>query len=214
MTDTMNSIMIGMRSFPFFAVLFTLPIFLIPMIKDKKINFVKVGMQYGEILYILCLTALVFFPLPTLAQAATLSTHDYQIVPFHFVVDIIKESPLRLNQPLTYVKAIGNRAVLQVIFNIIMTVPFGMFLTYHYGMDKKKVIFLSALLSLFIEITQLTGIYGIYNGSYRLCDVDDLMANTLGGYVGYCMIQKVSGILPQLDAFDIAIARRAQRTTM
>ena len=41
------------------------------------------------------------------------------------------------------------------------------------------------LVSLFFEITQYTGIYGIYNCAYRLFDVDDLLLNSTGAFVGY-----------------------------
>lgn len=40
-------------------------------------------------------------------------------------------------------------------------------------------------LSLVFELTQLSGLFGLYPRPYRLADVDDLMTNTLGGMVGY-----------------------------
>ncbi|WP_167958077.1 VanZ family protein [Anaerosporobacter faecicola] len=202
MKTTFDSIVLGIHNFPYFAILFTLPIFAITTIKHKSFNLVRVLLQYALLLYSLCLVAVVLFPLPTLAQAATLHTHDLQIIPFHFVVDIVKESPLVINEPATYVKTICNRAVLQVVFNILMTIPFGMFLRYYFGYDKKKVVVASMLLSLAIEVTQLTGIFGIYHGSYRLCDIDDLMMNTLGGFVGYRFIVAVETYIPSIYAFD------------
>ena len=47
------------------------------------------------------------------------------------------------------------------------------------------------LLSLTIELAQLTGLFFTYPGSYRLFDVDDLMANTLGGFLGTVLSNKV-----------------------
>lgn len=64
--------------------------------------------------------------------------------------------------------------MLQVVLNVLMTVSFGMYLAFYHEYSIKKVTTYTFLLSLFIEITQLTGIFSIYSGSYRLCDVGDL----------------------------------------
>jgi glycopeptide antibiotics resistance protein len=166
------------------------------------------------ILYFLCLFSLVFFPLPTAVQAASLCKHNIQLIPFRFVSDIIRETPLVINNWHTYVPALLHKSVLQVIFNVLMTIPFGMTLRYIYRMNGKKVILFSLLLSLFIEIGQLTGLFFIYHGSYRLCDVDDLMTNTLGGYLGYQLILSVERYIPSLHAFDLAIAFRKKYQTV
>ena len=60
-----------------------------------------------------------------------------------------------------------------------------MFLRYYKHFSVKKVLKYSLLLSAFFEFTQLTRLYGIYPKPYRLCDIDDLLLNTLGGVVGY-----------------------------
>ena len=43
---------------------------------------------------------------------------------------------------------------------------------------------MSLAFSAFIELGQLTGLFFMFRGSCRLCDVDDLMLNTLGGLLG------------------------------
>lgn len=60
-----------------------------------------------------------------------------------------------------------------------------MFLRYYKSYSIKKVIISSFILSAFFEFTQVTRLYGIYPKPYRLCDIDDLILNTLGGVVGY-----------------------------
>lgn len=67
--------------------------------------------------------ALVFFPIPTLEQAGQLSGYHMQLIPFYFVADIIRKSPLVITNIHTYLPAVFNRTVLQVVFNVIMTVP-------------------------------------------------------------------------------------------
>lgn len=203
MNTLITSIILGLSNFPFFAVIFTLPILAIQLLIFKKLNFVRILMSYGMIAYISCLLALVFFPLPSPEVAATLHSHYIQLIPFHFIADIVKESTFVLSSPRTYVTCLFDDAVLQVVFNVLMTVPFGMFLTYYCGMNKKKVILLTFALTTFIEIGQLTGLFFIYKGSYRFCDVDDLMANTLGGYLGFQLMTFAEKFVPAIDAFDV-----------
>lgn len=65
-----------------------------------------------------------------------------------------------------------------VIGNMIMFMPYGFFISYFLKEEKKNtIIYLSIIVSLTIEVTQL--IIG------RVFDVDDIMLNILGGLVGY-----------------------------
>ena len=45
-------------------------------------------------------------------------------------------------------------------------------------------VFVGFAVSLFIELTQFTGVWGIYPCAYRVFDVDDLVTNTLGALAG------------------------------
>ena len=117
-------------------------------------------------------------PLPTLAEQANLTGHSIQAIPFRFLCDIARETPFVWNKPQTYLAALTNRAVLQVVFNVFMTIPFGMFFMFH--------------------------------GSYRLCDVDDLMLNTLGGVIGYFMVKIVENKIPAIECFDKVIGRETR----
>lgn len=203
MTSLLNSIMIGFNNFPFFAVLLTIPMLLIQFIHYRKINLVRTGISYVTLLYALCFMSLVFLPLPTLTDAAKLSTHDIQFIPFHFIADIVRESSFRLNDIHTYLPSFFDRAVLQVVFNVLLVVPFGMILRYCFHMNTKKIVLLSFALSLFVEIAQLTGLFFVFNGSYRLCDIDDLMANTLGGFLGCQIVKSLEAYIPAIEKFDL-----------
>ncbi len=214
MTNHLNAILLGCGCFPFFAILMTLPIFAITIIKYKTVNPVRIGLNYFGLLYFLCLIAVVFFPLPTMEQAQQLSGHEFQSIPFHFICDIIKDNTLDITRPATYLKGLYNTAVLQIICNILMTVPFGMLLRYYFGVSGKKIVIITCLLSLVIEIAQLTGLFGIYKGSYRLCDVDDLMANTLGGYVGYRLVHAVEAFVPSIHQFDLKRFHKGHKLTV
>jgi glycopeptide antibiotics resistance protein len=77
-----------------------------------------------------------------------------------------------------------DAAFLQVVLNVLLFVPLGYFLRV---ILRRGVVVagLSGLaVSLLIEVTQLTGDWGLYHCAYRLFDVDDLGVNTLGAIGG------------------------------
>ena len=77
-----------------------------------------------------------------------------------------------------------------------------MYLRYYFKNNFKSTLLLSFGLSLFFEITQLSGLYGIYPRGYRLFDIDDLIINTLGGVIGYFLVKPLMKILPSRDKID------------
>lgn len=89
-----------------------------------------------------------------------------------------------------------------------MTMPFGMYMRYYFRKSWKQTLMLSFCLSLFFELTQLSGLYFIYPGSYRLFDVDDLIVNTAGGMAGYAAIGPFMKILPARSELDQLSYRR------
>lgn len=73
---------------------------------------------------------------------------------------------------------------LQVVLNVLLFVPLGYFLRV---IVRRGVVVAGVAglgISLLIELTQLTGDWGLYGCAYRQFDVDDLMVNTLGAIGG------------------------------
>ncbi|MBO5986790.1 MAG: VanZ family protein, partial [Lachnospiraceae bacterium] len=83
----------------------------------KKWNYVKALVMGFFLYYLCCVFALVFLPLQSQEEAFELS-YQVELMPLHCISDIAK-TPLR--------------GTLVVIFNILMTIPFGMFLRYYFG---------------------------------------------------------------------------------
>lgn len=63
------------------------------------------------------------------------------------------------------------------------------------------------------ELTQVTGLYFIYPRGYRLFDVDDLIANTLGGLAGYFVAAPFLKFLPTRAELDQASFRRGKEVS-
>lgn len=72
----------------------------------------------------------------------------------------------------------------------------------------------SFLLSLFFELTQLSGLYGIYPRPYRLFDVDDLMLNTLGGTIGFLISGTLKNIIPNAATMQHTMQIKSQKVSI
>lgn len=187
--------------FPIIAFIFTIPFILHNYHKYGSINPLRTLIIYSFILYMITVYFLVILPLPN--RSDVVPRDDLvRLIPFGFIDDFIRETSLVLRDPSTYVKSLSEPCFYTVIFNLFMTVPFGMYLRYYFKCNFKKTIILSFLLSLFFEVTQLTGLYFIYPCAYRVFDVDDLIINTLGGIIGYGIMGLVNKYLPTREDID------------
>ncbi len=198
----MTSIKTALIVFPLIAVIITIPFVLVVYHRYGSISKLRVLIIYSFVLYLMTIYFLVILPLPDVDYVANLTTEKTQLIPFHFVIDFIKETPFRLSDPSTYLSALKDSSFYTVFFNLVMTIPFGMYLRYYYKFSSKKVIKYSFLLSLFFELTQLSGLYFFYPRAYRLFDVDDLIMNTFGGVCGYWLMGLFAKILPTREEID------------
>ncbi|MDY0408993.1 VanZ family protein [Paracerasibacillus soli] len=87
---------------------------------------------------------------------------------------------------------------MQAAFNFLLLLPFGVYLRYFFQKKRywKMAFGLGFVLSLFYEITQITGIYGIYNCAYRILDVDDLILNSTGALFGFLVAPVILALFP------------------
>ena len=178
--------------FPLVALLVSIPFILIEYHKYGSVSLYKSIVFYSIVLYIMCAYFLIILPLPERSEVLKLTTPVLQLIPFNFIWDIIKH--------FTFTWSFFKSSYLYVpLFNILLTFPFGMYLRYCFHCNKKQTIIYTALLSLFFELTQLSGLYFIYPRAYRLCDIDDIILNTLGGLGGYYIIGLFSHYLPSWD---------------
>lgn len=121
-----------------------------------------------------------FMPLPP-DGAAWCAEHTVRAnrVPFAFLDDIRRETT-----GLGIAQTLRSTVVLQVVFNVVLFVPFGMILRRYFGRGVLFSTTTGFLTSLLIETLQYTGLLGVYPCAIRVADVDDLMMNTLGALLG------------------------------
>lgn len=202
MANYVTTIKYAALFFPLIAFLFTMPFILLEYHKYGSISLLKSILTYLFIFYLICAYFLVILPLPKISEVANMTTPRTQLIPFCFILDFIKHSSLEISNIHTYLIAMKESYFYVPVFNIILTIPFGMFLRYYFKCSMKKTVFYTFLLSLFFEMTQLTGLYFIYPRGYRLFDVDDLFLNTLGGFLGYLLMKPFTYIIPGMDRIN------------
>lgn len=200
--------------FPPIAIVFTIPYLIYNYKKYGSIWSLRIWIIYSFILYLICTYCLIVLPLPTPEKAQTLNGYHTQLIPFNFIADIISRSHVQVSNPKSYLTVINNWAFLTTIFNIFMTLPFGFYLKYYFRNNLKQVILKTFLLSLFFELTQLSGLYFIYRGNYRLFDVDDLITNTIGGIFGFLLATTLSRILPTREEIDEKSLDRSKKISL
>ncbi len=84
-----------------------------------------------------------------------------------------------------------ERFIRDIVGNTVMFIPYGFFVSYFLKLNKVKIVLiLSFATSLTIELTQ--SIIG------RVFDVDDLILNVLGGFLGYLLYRVIHRIKENL----------------
>ncbi|EJL27654.1 VanZ family protein [Brevibacillus sp. BC25] len=179
--------------------------------KDGYFSWWRLILSSSFLFYLLCALFLVLLPLPDTRNTCAMQAENtvyYSLIPFTFVRDILKETSIVWSQPSSYIQLVKKKAFLQAAFNFLLLFPFGVYLRYFFQKREywKRALGLGFALSLFFEVTQLTGIYGIYLCPYRLFDVDDLILNSSGALFGFFVAPIILALFPSNKSIE---AKRA-----
>ena len=206
MEVTLRAAYIALQIGPFIALIFALPYTVYGYVRTKIVDVWKCTYLYIFCLYFLCAYFVTWLPLPTAETFAALKPMSelIQLVPFQSFLDIERDTLMR------------DLAI--ILFNVAMTMPLGYFLREFFHVSLKKTILAGFLTSLLYEITQLTGLFFIFPRAYRIFDIDDLIINTFGAYLGYVVAPLISRLLPKVSdtrnhrlvqGSEVAFAQRA-----
>lgn len=125
--------------------------------------------------------AFTMFPLPDLTPAwcDAFAATDPVLRPLTFVSDIHRDTA-----GMSLVGTLTSAAVMQVVLNVVLFVPFGLLGRVLFEWSRTTTVVVAAAASLAIELTQYTAVWGIFPCAYRIADVDDLLLNTIGAVLG------------------------------
>lgn len=187
MEVTLRAAFIALQIGPFIALAFALPYTVYGYVRTKSVDVWKCTYFYTFCLYFLCAYFVTWLPLPTAETFAKLKpvSEFIQLVPFQSFLDIRLKTIFR------------DLAI--ILFNVALTMPLGYFFRELFHTSLKKAVLAGFLVSLLYELTQLTGLFFIYPRAYRIFDVDDLIINTLGAYLGYLSAPLISRALPKVS---------------
>ena len=157
---------------PFVALVLTVPMMIVQYRRYNKVIVSRAAWLYGFVLYAL---GLVFFTLYPMPDATGAFCQQYHLVPQLNVLQFIAD-----------IRGDGLRAVLQLAMNVVFFMPLGVFGRLLFGWRFWQVAVGGLLVSVTIETAQLTGAFGLYDCSYRLFDIDDMITNTAGALLGWC----------------------------
>lgn len=195
--------------FPILALLFTLPYILYEYHKYGSLLVLRTGIVYTFIFYMLTSYFMTVLPLPPI-DSVTPDSACVLLVPFDAVRRMVASADVIWTNPATYINLFKCSDFWQIAFNILLLLPFGVYLRYYFKRPWWQVLILSFGYSLFFELTQLSGLYGIYKYPYRFFEVDDLICNTLGGMVGYAITPLLVFMLPKRERLDEIAYNRGQ----
>lgn len=134
--------------------------------------------------YSVAIVSYTLFPFPERDWCASHVSPPVQWRPFHSIDDIAGAG-----SPTSF-------AVLQVVFNVVLFVPWGAFVRRYFGWSLVAATGSGFAVSLLVESTQGTGVWGIYGCAYRVADVDDLLTNTTGALIGALLAPVLLGWVP------------------
>lgn len=132
-------------------------------------------------IYVTAIATYTWLPLPprSAAWCELNGIETINLTPFAFMDDVRN-----------VVAAVGRRQalrstiVLQVVFNVILFIPWGIIMRRFFHRGFIFTVFSGFLASVFVETTQATGLWGIYDCAYRWADIDDVITNTAGAFIG------------------------------
>ncbi len=176
----------------------------------------KTIIMFSFIFYFLSALCLVLLPFPSTRDTCSLQSPDTvhtNLRLFQFVEDILKDSGVVLTNPSTWLAITKQQAFYQAFFNFLLLMPFGVYLRYFLQERRywKRAFIISFLLTLFYEITQRTGIYGIFNCAYRIFDVDDLLLNSIGALLGFFLAPIVWALFPSHEEVEAKAAEMEKK---
>lgn len=203
--------------FPTVACLITVPFLVWNYRKYNGLSAMRATVIFSFVFYMMCAFFLTLLPLPTIEEVLNSKPVKFNNQLFNNIEAVMRSAGFVAGDTSTWFVAANWKAALksfmlfQIIANIVMQIPLGFYLRYYFRVSWKKAVGIGFLTSLFYEMTQLSGVWGIYPYAFRCPDVDDLMNNTLGCMIGFWMAPILMRFLPSVDDMDSVAAERGKK---
>lgn len=193
----MTAVYLALMIAPFLAIAAAAPYVLVRYRRTRSVHVVRCANLYLLAFFALAAQFMTMLPFPTMESVLAMTNSGVQLIPFYCVADFIASSGVSASDWTRIFPALGGSVFLGVVFNVLMLMPVGFFLRALFPKLRSRYAVLVGFgLSLFFELTQLSGLFFIYPRPYRVFDVDDLIQNTLGLWLGFALEPLAARFLP------------------
>lgn len=205
-----SDIQLGFLTFPLVALVITLPYMAYQFRRFGSISLWKTLVVYSFVFYCLCVCYLIALPLPA-DRTALVPNREPQLDPGHLIDQIntvLTTTSFSFADRSTWVATLKSPVIYEAIFNVLLTVPLGMYLRYLFTCRWWQAFCIGLAVTCLFEFSQLTGLFGLYAHPYRLFDVDDIILNTAGCMIGFWLAIPLTQALPSMDSVNDAARNR------
>jgi glycopeptide antibiotics resistance protein len=154
--------------------LITVPLLVFHYRRYGQVNRARAIGIYLLVFYGLVLIALTLLPFPASNQFPCLGWNLRPLASLARVHSDLARGHSWLSSP----------SLFQWVYNVLMFVPLGLILRRSFHRPLWRILSAAIVISGVIELTQGTGVFGTYRCAYRMLDVDDLLANVSGAFLG------------------------------
>ncbi|SEL60174.1 VanZ family protein [Rhodococcus maanshanensis] len=185
--QVLYSVLVGLAV----AAVLALPLTVWQYRKYGRVSTARSMVVVAALIYTAAVVAFTMFPLPSLTPrwCELYAVTEPVLRPFAFVSDISRDTA-----GMSAVGVLTSSAVMQVVLNVALFVPFGVFGLVLFECSRAATIAAAVAVSGLIELTQFTAVWGVFPCAYRVADVNDVLLNTAGAVVGVVLV----GLAPQL----------------
>jgi glycopeptide antibiotics resistance protein len=146
------------------------------------------------LVYVTAVVSYTIFPLPT-PEVCAESTGGFVIDPWLYFRDIWADHLAGQS----WWAIARSWTVLQMVLNVVLLMPLGVIVRHLWKAGVIRTTLIGLAVSLLIEATQLTGNWFTAPCRYRVADVNDLMTNTLGAFLGGLLALAIPRFTPSAD---------------
>lgn len=203
--------------FPAIVGIITIPFLIWNYRKYNGLSVMRATVIFSFIFYMMCAFFLTLLPLPAIEDVMKRDPVPFNHHLFNNIMTAMKDAGFLSSNSATWFnlanwkKMLTSAMFFQIVANIIMQMPLGFYLRYYFRVTWKKALGIGFLTSMFFEMTQLSGVWGIYPYAFRCPDVDDLMNNTLGCMIGFWLAPILMHFLPSVEKMDEVAAKRGKK---
>ncbi|OKL47563.1 hypothetical protein BSR29_03885 [Boudabousia liubingyangii] len=160
---------------------------------SKDNQSLKFGFHSIVMIYVTALIGYTFFPIPKITPYWCSRRPAHRVVldptlPFRSIRQQVMQGE-------NWLQILFSHSATGLWLNVLLFVPMGFILVWHYRLSIRAALALGFISSLFIEVAQFSANFGLVECQYRISDINDLLMNTLGAFLGAFLAQSIRALV-------------------